>query len=490
MIEIRDLFKDTDVGIPDSISERARVKIAEYPGVFDGNTVLLLTKRAGGERRKVEAISECPLAVVCEEDDDAEVFNCPIIRTKNTRRTLAYSYSNFYGIDYGKFKIIAVTGTNGKSSVCKMIAHILTAAGKKVGLIGTGVISIDGKVISDRFYSMTTPDPSVLYSSIKEMEEAGCTHIVMEASSHALKLEKLSPIKFDIGIFTNLAHDHADFHVDTSDYYGAKASLFRNCKTGIFNLDDKYSALCYKDANCRKISVGVLNKADAYATDIIFHGLDGTEFFYREKGMIFKMPLHLPGAFNVYNSLMALKCAIELGVPPCEAKRSLAELRSIDGRMEVIKGGVNVVIDYAHTPEAFENALKTLKSYIISGQKLTVVFGCGGERDRSKRPGIGRACARFADNLIITEDNSRGEDPDMIFADIVRGLPKECSYRIIPNRERAIREAVFSSKDGDTVAVLGKGHEKYIIGKEGVKDFNEREIIDRALQEREDRLCT
>ncbi len=489
MRETEKLFKGTDLVIPEGINKNTAVEISEYPSKYENNTMLFITKKAKGESRHIVPGSCAPIAVVCERDEDVSAFNCPIIYTENARRTLATVYSNYFGIDYSKFKIVAVTGTNGKSSVCKMLEHILTQTGASVGLIGTAVISINGERISDSFYSMTTPDPRVLYSSIKKMEEAGCNYIIMEASSHALKLGKLEPILFDIGIFTNLAHDHADFHESTEDYFCTKASLFSKCKTGIFNLDDTYSRRCYGSVKCEKISVGVLNAADAYATDITSRGLDGSEYFYRERGIIFKMPLRLPGAFNVYNSLMALKCSIKLGIKPCAAKAALSTLTCIEGRMEVIRGDVTAVIDYAHTPEAFKNTVETLKSFVKPKQNLIIVFGCGGERDRTKRPLIGRICAEGASSLVITEDNSRGEEPNEIFRDITSALPEGCDYTVIPDREVAIRKAILSANAGDVVAVIGKGHEKYIIDKNGSRYFDEKAIIHSALKAREVMLC-
>lgn len=485
---LKEIIKGTDLIPPSELLYSNVKEICESPEECSQDSLLFITKKANGQKREIGKLRTTPRAVICERDEFLKAYDCPVIYTSNARKSLSRVYSNFCEINYEGLKLIAITGTSGKSTVSKMLEHIFAYTGTKVGLIGTGVISVNGTVISSDNYSMTTPDPKVLYPAIKRMQDEGCTHIIMETSSHALALGKLEPIKFELGIFTNLYEDHGDFHKDKEDYYKAKACLFDRCNAGLFNLDDPYSARCYREKNIKKVSVGIINKADVYATEIYTHSLSGSEYFYREEGLIFKVAIKLPGAFNVYNSLIALKCAIMLGVKPCKAKSALAELSTIDGRMEVISSDVTVVIDYAHTTEAFENALKTLKSSVKPWQKLIVVFGCGGDRDKSKRSHIGNICSRFADRLFITEDNSRTESTLDIINDIKSGIPDGFDLTVIPDRKEAIHSAITSASFGDVIAILGKGHERYIIDRNGYRPFDERKVVSRALDDRRNKI--
>ena len=309
-----------------------------------------------------------------------------VIYVENVRKTMAYAYSRYCNINYGISKFIAVTGTNGKTTTATLIKYLLSSNGEKVGFIGTGKIEIDGKTATEEYYSMTTPDPEILYPAIEKMQSSGCKYIIMEASSHALSYDKLAPIPFDIGIFTNLSREHLDFHKSIEDYYESKLKLFSQCKVGIFNCDDVYARKAIGTVKCKTVSVGILWPGDVMAREIIQKGFLGTEYIYKEKSLIFKCRMRLAGAYNIYNSLLAIKASIMLGVKPCHIKDSLSKLNSIDGRFEVSISDICVIRDYAHTPAALDNFLKTVNSIKNSRQNITIVFGCGGERDKNKRP--------------------------------------------------------------------------------------------------------
>jgi UDP-N-acetylmuramyl-tripeptide synthetase len=375
-----------------------------------------------------------------------------------------------------------VTGTNGKTTTATLIYKVLRTCGYKVGFVGAGKILSDDTLLTGDTYSMTTPDPTVLYPALSNMIKDGCKYVVMEVSSHSLALGKVAPIRFKYAVFTNLDKDHLDFHGSMEEYFRTKIGLFSLTERGLFNLDDEYSKKAFNLVDCKKSTFGILNEGDAYATEIYANGLSGISFYYREPNLIFKARSKLIGIFNAYNILAALKCVIDLGIKPCVAKTALERIEAIDGRMETIDGKITAVIDYAHTPAAFRNCLKTLKQCINSKQRLIVVFGCGGDRDKLKRPEFGKYAEAFADKIIITEDNCRNESFSSIVADIVSGMSSD-AYKIIRDREEAIRYAFKSAKAGDLVAVIGKGHERYKIAGSEYLAFDERKIIQNALKE-------
>ena len=432
-----------------------------------------------------DILNKCPAAILCDKN-----WNLPdttlTVNVKNARLTLALLCSRINKIDYSKVKFVAVTGTNGKTSTATMIEKMLIYAGEKVGFIGTGTIRIGEKTFNDLNYSMTTPDPELLYPTIKAMIDENCDYIIMEVSSHALALGKVSPIFFECAIFTNLSDDHLDFHKDKDDYYKTKLSLFSMCKHGIFNADDLYSARAMRDAfdMCDTSSVGILWEAEAMARDVMFNGFSGTSYIYREKGLMFKAEISIPGYHNVYNSLLALKCVILLGIRPCIAKDGLKSIKGIDGRFEIIEDKITVIRDYAHTESAFQNILKTVNSIKKPGQKTFCVFGCGGDRDKSKRPKMGEAAERYSDEIYLTNDNPRSEDENQIVNDIISGMKNREKAKTILSRKNAIKSAILSARDGDIVIILGKGHEKYILDKNGYRSFDEKEIVLSVLKER------
>lgn len=425
-----------------------------------------------------------PLVLVCEKEKVNCDFDFPVIFVKNARLMTALIYSRFYGVDYSKTKFIGITGTNGKSSTAEMIRKILVHSGYSTGFIGTGKIEIGEKRLSGENYSMTTPDPDILYESIRKMQEIGCDFIVMEVSSHALYFDKVAPIPFELSVFTNLSQEHLDFHRDINEYFLSKLKLLSQTKKAVFNLDDRYSKKAFEMFLGEKSTVGIIWGADAVARDIKNRGFLGMDYIYREEKRAMKIRLKLAGAYNIYNSLMAIRAAVMLGVRPCIAKEAIENIEKIDGRFEIINSDIHIIIDYAHTPYALESFLKSINSIKTARQRLSVVFGCGGDRDKTKRPLMGKISEENADFVIITTDNSRNEKESDIISDILDGMSAPEKRKVITSRQKAIEYAIISANDEDVVALIGKGHEKYNIDKSGYHFFDEREIISNALNKR------
>ncbi len=442
-----------------------------------GDLLIIPNSKKMPELEKSEIL---PLAVIC--DINAVLpENIPCIRVKKPRLALANAYYRYEKISQ-KMKLIGVTGTNGKTTTATLIKEILANSGHKVGFIGTGKIEICGKIVSDNNYSMTTPDPPLLYKSIRHMEDEGCDILVMEVSSHAIALDKLAPLHFDYGIFTNLSPEHLDFHQNIQKYYECKNTFLNSCGIGIFNIDDDYVRQSYELSDKRKISIGIIREADCWARNVENNGFEGVSYTYHQSDFSFKARLKLAGIYNTYNSMLAIATCIDLGCKPCDVKKTINEISAIAGRYEIINDRISVIIDYAHTSEAFACFLRDL-SMIKKQGNLTVVFGCGGDRDKEKRPIMAKIAEKHADRIILTADNSRSESTKNIIADIIKGFELG-SYEIKENREEAILSAIINSKDGDTVAIIGKGPEKYNIDKNGYHYFDEREIIMSALQKR------
>lgn len=459
-------------------------KIEHDPQLCDGNSLLVIPN----SKKCPKSVKAKPYAAVC---DGLAVLppEIPTIRVENVRYVISKIYAAFYGVRSPKFKLIGITGTNGKTSTATFIKHALTSSGMKVGFIGTGIISIAENILNDRFYSMTTPDPWVLYPTLKRMEEEGCEAVVMEVSSHALELEKVAPLRFDIGIFTNLSLEHLDFHGDVESYYRAKKKLFSQSDKAIVNIDDYYGRRIVKETDGAKLTAGILWRGDAYVSNIQNNGFDGIEYVYHGRTFSFTMKLTAAGIYNIYNSMLAISACTELGLKPCEVKRSLSAISAVKGRYEIIKDVITVIIDYAHTDTAMQSMLKNLTETKTPGQKVTVIFGCGGERDRDKRARMAAVAETYAYKTVVTTDNPRGEDPSSIIEDIIKGFSTD-NYTVIPDREQAIKSTIATAVKNDIIAVIGKGSEKYCIDKNGYHDFDEAAIIREALKLRREELQT
>lgn len=453
--------------------------IVTDPERVDEDSVLIIPNSEKFGRNPT--LPKKPVAVVC----DAKCIlpeNIPVIRVNNSRLALANAFYRFEKADECKMKIIGVTGTNGKSTTALFLKTILSKCNHKVGLIGTGKIEIDGRVVSDNHYSMTTPDPALLYKSIRQMADEGCDTVVMEVSSHALALDKVAPLTFDYALFTNFSSEHLDFHGSKEEYFLAKSKLFSQCKCGVFNIDDEYGRRAYGICKARRLSAGIIWRGDLWASNIDNHGLDGVSYLYHGANFSSRIDLKLAGVYNVYNSMLAATVCIDMGCKPCDVKGILGEITYLPGRFEIIKDRISVIIDYAHTDSAFDNVMKELSSS-KGNKKLTVLFGCGGNRDKAKRPKMAEIAEKYANKIIITSDNARSEDPKDIISDIIRGF-KRGNFEVIENRRDAIRAALLCANDGDIVAIIGKGPEKYNIDINGYSDFDEKQIVLSSLEER------
>ena len=485
------LLENEDFVCQDDLSVLEINKVTSRVNEITKNTLFVLVKGINFDTGKIieYVLLKHPKAIICDFDREIKT-KIPLIRVKDARRTLAILSSKINNIDYRKLRIVGITGTNGKTTTATILYRIFCKSGIKTEFIGTGKILIGNRTINKKNYSMTTPDPEILYPTLHRMQEEGCEVVIMEISSHAIALGKIAPIRFEYGIFTNLSEEHLDFHKDLEEYFNTKLSLFNQCENGIFNADDEYSLAAIKriSKNCRAHSVGMIWDADAMARDVILNGFEGSTYIYREHSLIFKVNLILPGTYNIYNSLMATKCAVEMKIDPLVIKTAVSEIKSIDGRLEILNDDICVIVDYAHTERAYEKLLNTVNSFKKPEQKVITVFGCGGDRDKNKRPKIAAITEKYSDFVIVTSDNPRTERECDIISDILVGFKDAAKRKVISSRERAIRYAILSAPDNSIVVVVGKGHERYNINADGYHDFDEKKIICDALSARKKKV--
>ncbi|MBN2222688.1 MAG: UDP-N-acetylmuramoyl-L-alanyl-D-glutamate--2,6-diaminopimelate ligase [Vallitaleaceae bacterium] len=391
--------------------------------------------------------------------------NITVIKVENARKITAYVAAQFYNTPTQSFKLIGVTGTNGKTTTTYLINNVLEANGKKTGLIGT----IANK-IGERFIEAerTTPDSIELNQLFREMADENVNKVVMEVSSHALDLHRVDFVKFDVGVFTNLSHDHLDYHKTLENYMQAKAKLFNMCKIGILNKDDPTSAFMKENGNCEKYLYYSTkdSRADFYAHQIR-SGIFGVDFELVYEKNTYSVHLQTPCLFSVYNGLAAIAACVALGLSIDRVIEILAENSKVKGRFEPLPSpkGFTSIIDYAHTPDGLENVLSSMKEF--APKNIITVFGCGGDRDKTKRPIMGEIAGRYSNYVWITSDNPRTEDPFTILDEIEEGIKKSnCPYEKIEDRKTAIYKALDQAQEGDLVLIAGKGHEDYqIIGK-------------------------
>ncbi|MBE6661872.1 MAG: UDP-N-acetylmuramoyl-L-alanyl-D-glutamate--2,6-diaminopimelate ligase [Ruminococcaceae bacterium] len=438
---------------------------------------------ADGHSFAEDAVKRGAAAIlVCEDYEGTP--NVLLLRTKDTRSAAARIYNAWYGDPASKLHVIAVTGTNGKTSVTFMLRAIFEAALYRCGLIGTVSCYSAGRRMEIRsenpLANMTTPDPEELYRILAEMVKDGVEYVFMEVTSHALALGKPDAIHFDAAVFTNLTPEHLDFHGDMATYFETKKRLFDLCDRAVLNIDDAYGARLADELQLPFVTCSAKGKnADYVATQICNHGVDGNEYRVVSADKRFTVRTQIPGTFSVINSLEAAACASMLGIPPGVIMTALGALAGIDGRMERVRLGVlveySVFIDYAHTPDALENLLMTARSLCRDGERVVLLFGCGGDRDKSKRRVMGEIAARLADFVILTSDNSRSEEPMEIIREIQEGLVGS-DYVIVPERRRAIEFAIREAHDGDVILLAGKGHEEYEIDRLGKRFFSEKQI--------------
>lgn len=418
----------------------------------------------------ISAAARGAALIVAEDEIDVSV---PVVYVDDSRKAIAEMAAEFYGHPADKLSLIGITGTNGKTTITYLVKSILEAAGKRVGVIGTNQNIIGDKLLLTKSTTPTTPNALELQQLFDEMVYHGAEYVVMEVSSHALELERVRGCEFSVGVFTNLTQDHLDFHGTMENYYRAKAKLFDISQRGVVNYDDEYGkriAEEHKDI----LTVGLSDGCELKAENIKITSR-GAEFDMLYGGSRYAAKIRIPGMFSVYNALCAAGAALVLGVDVETVIKGLADAPGVVGRVEVVPTDTDysVIIDYAHTPDGLENVIKCVKGF-AEGRTITL-FGCGGDRDNTKRPIMGEIAGRLSDLSIITSDNPRTEDPEKIVRDIEAGMKKtDGEYVLITDRRKAIGYALGIAKKGDVIILAGKGQETYqIIGKEKF-DFDER----------------
>jgi UDP-N-acetylmuramoyl-L-alanyl-D-glutamate--2,6-diaminopimelate ligase len=418
------------------------------------------------------------------QKDVTAIDDITIIKVPDTRYALAHVSAVFFEHPSRDFTLLGITGTKGKTTITYMIKSILEQADQMVGLIGT-VANIIGseKMPAQR----TTPESLDLQEVFDNMKYKGADTVVMEVSSQGLKLSRVACSDFDIGVFTNLSEDHigGDEHPDMEDYLNSKIKLFSLAKRGLVNVDCGYSDRVFESSQCECMTFGISNKADISAQDIVTHA-DRVEFFVTTPWFSSNVVVSVPGKFSVYNALAAIGVTGMMGIAPEHIVNGLKDIH-IPGRAEIVptpNKPYTVMIDYAHTPDSLRNILQTVKEFVPN--RLISVFGCGGDRDRTKRPQMGKISGEIADITLITSDNPRTEEPMDIIKDIEEGIKEtDGQYSIIQDRTSAIRHAMKIAQKGDIIVLAGKGHETYQIFKDKTIHYDEREIVKDILESME-----
>ncbi|MDR2591085.1 MAG: UDP-N-acetylmuramoyl-L-alanyl-D-glutamate--2,6-diaminopimelate ligase [Oscillospiraceae bacterium] len=426
-----------------------------------------------GHKYIEEAVEKGVVCVICEEEPEISV---PYILVKDSRIALSIVSAVWFKYPAKKVKIIGVTGTNGKTSVTYLIKHVLEkCSSKKVGLIGT-----NGNFIGDRELpsELTTPESFEVQKLLDKMVLENCEYVVMEASSHALHLHRVFGIEFDIGVFTNLTPEHLDFHETMEEYALAKSLLFKSCKNAIINIDDPFANTMLENCTGNVSTFAVNNNSAKFVGKDVKLFTDKTEFCVITVGEINRVEVNIPGLFTVYNALAAIAA---VSIFEFEIENIITALKSsqgVKGRAEILYTGQDftVLIDYAHTPDALRSIIKAAREFTRG--KVITLFGCGGDRDKSKRSLMGEIAALLSDFVYITTDNPRTEEPADIIADILSGINESyTSYKSILSRHEAINTALAGLKSGDVLIIAGKGHETYqIIGEDKI-DFDDREVV-------------
>ena len=458
----------------------------------NGLFICLRGAHVDGHKFVDSAMANGAVAIICDHYLDAFPELTQII-VADTVMAMQAMVPFFYDYPARSLRMIGVTGTNGKTTVTHMIAHILEDAGYCVGIIGTVNIVING--VSEPVHN-TTPDVDLLQNTLFRMREAGVTHVVMEVSSHALALGRVAGCKYDTAVFTNLTQDHLDFHKTMDNYAAAKAKLFamvaesegNEAKAAVINSDDSYSKVMQDPvlhSHCRLLTYGQNKDAALYISDVAIsaQGAKGTLHY---SGQQWPFTIQSSGMFNVYNSLAAVGAALMEGIAMPQVLDSMASFIAVAGRFERVDEGQNftVIVDYAHTPDGLENILRTARE--ITDGRVLLAFGCGGDRDAKKRPIMGGVAAKLADSIIITSDNPRSENPEQIVREVYAGAQQNASAKVAiaceVDRAAAIHKIIDQAQPGDVVLIAGKGHETYQILNSGTIHFDDREVARKALR--------
>lgn len=427
-----------------------------------------------------QAVEKGASALIVERKLD---LNVPQVIVEDVRMAISYIASEFNGNPAEKLLMLGITGTKGKTTTSFLVKSIMEAAGMKTGLIGTVCSMIGDETIPTQ---LTTPDPIETQSILRRMVEAGVQCVIMEVSAHALAMNRLAGMKFKVGAFSNFSQDHLDFFKDMDAYFAAKMRFMLEdmCELAVYNVDDEQVSAGMRRLNRPALRIGIRDSSDVYANDIEI-GERGCSFLMTwHKQFRTTISMKLAGIFNVYNALMAAGICICAGIGPEAIRRGLEDVRAVPGRIELLETGTpyRVILDYAHSPDSLENILKAVRQ--TTKGRMIALFGCGGNRDRAKRPVMGEIAGELADFCILTSDNPRNEEPMDILASIEEGIrPTGCDYIVIENRREAIRYALQNAGAGDVIVLAGKGHETYQ-EINGVKyPFDEKIVVAELLAE-------
>ena len=486
------------IGQIDIVETRGDLEI-EVPGIsYDSRKVrpgyvfvCVEGFKTDGHNYVSAALSRGAAAVVAQKPVEVPE-GVPLVLTGDSRKALALMGAALAGFPSRKLTMVGVTGTNGKTTTTYLIEEIFKEVGYKVGLIGTIMNKIGDRILP---VTNTTPESLDLQLLLKEMVDEGVTHVVMEVSSHALELDRVAGVEFDTAVFTNITLDHLDFHKTMDNYLAAKKKLFANLerysgkqkkKYGIVNIDDPKAGEITEAVTGQVLTYGVDKDCDLKAGSINLRA-NGVAFDVSTPKGDICLGLRLTGLFNVYNALAAMAVGFVEGIELDSIKKALEFVKGIPGRLEKVDEGqeFSVLVDYAHTPDGLENIITSARGF-AAGRVITV-FGCGGDRDRSKRPVMGELSARLSDFSVLTSDNPRTEDPMFILSQIETGARKAgdtSKYTVIPDRREAIAYAVNMAQSGDVVLIAGKGHETYQLVMDKVLHFDDREVAAEILKQR------
>ncbi len=483
-LDVQQVQGNQNVSIQDITADSRAVKPNSLFIALDGATV-------DGHNYIDKAVDAGAVAVIVSKPVTVPADVC-VITVDDTRQAMMVCVPYFFDYPANRMRMVGVTGTNGKTTTTHMIRHILKAQGFKVGVIGTVHI-----MIGDTSYPIhnTTPDVVDLQHILHQMVQENVEYCVMEVSSHALALGRVSGVEFDTAVFTNLTQDHLDFHKTFENYLAAKCKLFeqvsapnqvKDNKGAVINIDDSYGYRVMEKIMAPTITYSTLGKGTLNASDVHM-STKNSQYTVNYKGESYPVSMNTTGLFNVYNTLAAIGACLQEGISMEAIDTALKTFSSVPGRFELIEEGQDfaVVVDYAHTPDGLQNILETAKA--IKENRIIIVFGCGGDRDATKRPIMGRIAAEYGDKIYVTSDNPRTEDPVQIVKDVEVGvkeaLREGTSYEVIVDRREAINHAIHDAKAGDIVIIAGKGHENYQILKNETIHFDDREEARKALKE-------
>lgn len=485
-MRLESLLKNIDHKIV-SGSADTEIKSVRYDSrkVEKGDLFVCITGfQTDGHKYAASAVEKGAAAIVCEHEiEEIKNSGVTVVVTDNTRKALALISSAYYGHPADKINVIGVTGTNGKTTTTYLIKTILDNLGHKTGIIGTiGNMIGSKKLHADR----TTPESLELQELFHEMAEDGVEYAVMEVSSHSLSLDRVAGVNYSTAVFTNLTQDHLDYHKTMENYMKAKGILFSMADKAVINIDDPAGAYMRNVSKGSVMTTGIDSEDADLRAENISVTAQGVSYTLDYDGKQYPVKLNIPGRFSIYNSLGAIGACLMNGVAMDDIISGLALNEGVPGRFQSVPNslGITVIVDYAHTPDGLENILETAHEF--AEKRIITVFGCGGDRDRTKRPLMAGIVGKLSDFAIITSDNPRTEDPEAILNDVEAGMiPTKCPYHKIVDRREAINEAIKMAEKDDVVIIAGKGHEDYQIFADRTIHFDDVEEVSKALAELE-----